>query len=176
MANGRQEEINSTATLLWFLPGKKAELYPNNRNSFERCIVFRGVFLIIKRNNLPCLIIELTAHSLETRKKVCRDFITFILSQKHTLKVCVFWLKINVIKYLNTFFLVSRLCAVSLMIKRSKLMRLMIRKSRIRETKHLSTDADSSTDAIWGWTKNTPKPDFFEKRKKSSKAQKLKNV
>ena len=36
-------------------------------------------------------------------------------------------------------------------------------KSRIRETKHLST-------------KNTPKPDFFEKRKKSSKTQKLKNV
>ena len=34
-------------------------------------------------------------------------------------------------------------------------------KSRIRETKHLSTDADSSTDAIGGWTKNTPKPVFF---------------
>ena len=39
-------------------------------------------------------------------------------------------------------------------------------KSRIQETKHLSTDADSSTDAIGGLTKNTPKPDFFEKRKK----------
>ena len=50
------------------------------------------------------------------------------------------------------------------------------KKSRIRETKHLSTDADSSTDAIGGWTKNTPKPDFFFKRKKSSKTQKLKNV
>ena len=50
------------------------------------------------------------------------------------------------------------------------------KKSRIRETKHLSTDADSSTDAIGGWTKNTPKPDFIEKRKKSSKTQKLKNV
>ena len=49
-------------------------------------------------------------------------------------------------------------------------------KSRIRETKHLSTDADSSTDAIGGWTKNTPKPDFFEKQKNSSKTQKLKNV
>ena len=49
-------------------------------------------------------------------------------------------------------------------------------KSRIRETKHLSTDADSSTDTIVGWTKNTPKPDFFEKQKKSSKTQKLKNV
>ena len=51
-----------------------------------------------------------------------------------------------------------------------------LKKSRIRETKHLSTDADSSTDAIGGWTKNTPKPNFFEKRKKSSKTQKLKNV
>ena len=50
------------------------------------------------------------------------------------------------------------------------------KKSRIRETKHLSTDADRSTDAIGGGTKNTPKPDFFEKRKKSSKTQKLKNV
>jgi hypothetical protein len=36
----------------------------------------------------------------------------------------------------------------------------------IPETKHLSTDADSSTDAIGGWTKNTPKPIIFEKRKK----------
>ena len=49
-------------------------------------------------------------------------------------------------------------------------------KCRIRETKHLSTDADSSIDGIGGWTKNTPKPDFFEKQKKSSKTQKLKNV
>ena len=31
--------------------------------------------------------------------------------------------------------------------------------SRIRETKHLSTDADNSTDAIGGWSKNTQKPD-----------------
>ena len=50
------------------------------------------------------------------------------------------------------------------------------KKSRIRETKHLSTDADSSTDAIGGWTENTKKPIFFEKRKKSPKTQKLKNV
>ena len=35
------------------------------------------------------------------------------------------------------------------------------KKSRIRETKHLSTDADSSTDTIVGWTKKTPKADFF---------------
>ena len=51
-----------------------------------------------------------------------------------------------------------------------------LEKSRIRETKQLSTDADRSTDAIGGWTKNTPKPDFLEKREKSSKTQKLKNV
>ena len=31
----------------------------------------------------------------------------------------------------------------------------VFKKSRIRETKDLSTDADSSTDAIGGWTKNT---------------------
>ena len=49
-------------------------------------------------------------------------------------------------------------------------------KSRIRETKHLSTDADSSTDTTVGWTKNTRKLIFFEKRKKSSKTQKLKKV
>ena len=30
--------------------------------------------------------------------------------------------------------------------------------------------------AIGGWTKNTPKPIFFEKRKTSSKTQKLKNI
>ena len=41
-----------------------------------------------------------------------------------------------------------------------------LEKSRIRETKHLSTDADSSSNAIGGWTKNTPKPDFFWKKEK----------
>ena len=49
-------------------------------------------------------------------------------------------------------------------------------KSRVLETKHLSTDADSSTDAIGGWTKNTQKPYIFFKRKKSPKTQKLRNV
>jgi hypothetical protein len=53
---------------------------------------------------------------------------------------------------------------------------LSTKKSRIRDTKHLSTDADSSTDAIGGWTKNTQKPDFFEKRKKLPKTQKLRNI
>ena len=40
------------------------------------------------------------------------------------------------------------------------------KKSRIRETKHLSTDADSSTDTTVGWTKNTQKPKFFLKTDK----------
>ena len=53
---------------------------------------------------------------------------------------------------------------------------MISKKSRIRETKHLSTDADSSTDTTVGWTKNTQKHNFFEQRKKSSKTQKLKNV
>ena len=43
------------------------------------------------------------------------------------------------------------------------------KKPRIRETKHLLTDADSSTNAIGGWTENTPKPDFFENKKNHSK-------
>ena len=34
----------------------------------------------------------------------------------------------------------------------------LFQKSRIRETKHLSTDAVSSTDTTVGWTKNTQKP------------------
>ena len=42
------------------------------------------------------------------------------------------------------------------------------KKSRIRETKHLSTDAENNTDTIVGWTKNTPNPDFFEKRKNNT--------
>ena len=54
--------------------------------------------------------------------------------------------------------------------------KVLHKKSRIRETKHLSTDADSSTDTTVGWTKNTQKPIFFEKRKKSSKMQKLKKI
>ena len=39
--------------------------------------------------------------------------------------------------------------------------KLPTKKSRIRETKHFWTDADSSTDTIVGWTKKTQKPDFF---------------
>ena len=46
----------------------------------------------------------------------------------------------------------------------------------MQEPKHLLTDANSSTDTTIGWTKNTQKTEFFEKRKKSSKMQKLKNV
>ena len=53
---------------------------------------------------------------------------------------------------------------------------LLKNKSRIRETPSLSTDADSSTDTTVGWTKNTQKPNFFFKWKKSSKTQELKNV
>ena len=52
----------------------------------------------------------------------------------------------------------------------------LYKKSRIRETKHLLTEADSSTNTTVGCTNNTPKPDFFEKWKKSSKTQKPKNV
>ena len=34
------------------------------------------------------------------------------------------------------------------------------------------TDADTSTDTTAGWTKNTQKPELFEKQRKSSKTQK----
>ena len=45
--------------------------------------------------------------------------------------------------------------------KRVPLVKIHLKKSRIREAKHLSTDADSSTDTTIGWTKNTQKPNFF---------------
>ena len=50
------------------------------------------------------------------------------------------------------------------------------KKSLVWETKHLLTNADSSTDTTVGWTKNTQKPNFFEKQKKTiqkAKAQSL---
>ena len=47
------------------------------------------------------------------------------------------------------------------------------KKSRIGETKHLSTDADSTTDAIGGGRK-IPQNPIFLKKEKSSKTQKLK--
>ena len=43
------------------------------------------------------------------------------------------------------------------------------KKSRIWETKQLSTDADSGTDTIVEWTKNTPKQFFFEKQENHQK-------
>ena len=46
-------------------------------------------------------------------------------------------------------------------LKLNKIMKFIKKKSRIGET-----DADSITDTIVGWTKNTPKPNFVEKRKK----------
>ena len=52
---------------------------------------------------------------------------------------------------------------------------VMKKKSLIRETKHLSTDAYSSIDTTVGWTKNTQKADFFEKQEniiKNAKTQK----
>ena len=42
----------------------------------------------------------------------------------------------------------------------------------MRATKHLSTDADSSTNNTVRWTKNTQKPEFLEKQKISSQLQK----
>ena len=52
---------------------------------------------------------------------------------------------------------------------------LLVKKSRIRETKHLLTDVNSSTDNTVGCKWNIQKPDFFKKQQKSSKTQKLKN-
>ena len=43
------------------------------------------------------------------------------------------------------------------------------KKSPIRETKHLSTDADSCTDTIVWWTKNTPNPIFLKNGKNHQK-------
>ena len=52
------------------------------------------------------------------------------------------------------------------------------RKSRIQDKKHLSTDADSSTNTTVGWTKNTQKKERKKKIKngKNNKTQKLKNI
>ena len=51
-------------------------------------------------------------------------------------------------------------------------MKMFAKKSRIRETKHLFTDADSSTDTLVWWTKNNLKPNLKKRKKKSSKTQK----
>ena len=48
------------------------------------------------------------------------------------------------------------------------------KKSHLWETKHLSTNADNSTNTTVGWTKNTQEPNLFEKQKKSSKTQQIK--
>ena len=51
------------------------------------------------------------------------------------------------------------------------------KKSRIQEKKHLSTDADSSTNTTVGWTKNTQKSIFFNgknnPKRKTSKTSRI---
>ena len=54
-----------------------------------------------------------------------------------------------------------------------ELFRTLLQKSRIWETLNLSTDADSSTDAIGGWTKNTPKPTSYQYNRLISKYNRL---
>ena len=100
----------------------------------------------------------------------CRSYFLYRCSYAHTSKdspspVCVYFLvKIIFCEYLLNLLITN------------EFMNLLTKNSRICETKHLSTDANSSTDTTIGWTKNTQKPNFFEKRKKSSKTQKLQNV
>ena len=58
----------------------------------------------------------------------------------------------------------------------NKLREALKKRSRIRETKNLSTDADSSTDTTVGWTKNTQKPKKIKKTEKiiqNAKTQKV---
>ena len=54
----------------------------------------------------------------------------------------------------------------------------MFEKSRIRETKHLSINADSSTDTIGQWTKKFQNQIFLKNRKivKNAKTQKQKEI
>ena len=49
-------------------------------------------------------------------------------------------------------------------------------KPLIRETKHLFTFADSSTDTTVGWTENSQNPKFIEKRKKIIQNEKTQKV
>ena len=59
--------------------------------------------------------------------------------------------------------------SVPKLIKKSLRKGSIKKKSSIRETKNLSTDADSSTDTTVGWTKNTQKPNFFQNGKNHPK-------
>ena len=84
-----------------------------------------------------------------------------------------------------TFLQISQICPISLVLKHSQYKNSLKpinvskvsstrsthfskhkKKSRKRETKHHSTDADSSTNTTIRWTKNTQTPIFFFKRKK----------
>ena len=67
------------------------------------------------------------------------------------------------------------ICHVRTDIERVIFYLTQVKKSRIRETKHLSTNTDTSTDAIGGWTKNTQKSDLFDQRKKITKNAKTQN-
>ena len=58
---------------------------------------------------------------------------------------------------------------MKIMPKGSHLVRKVALKSRIQETKHLLTDADSSTDTTLGWTKNTKNPNFLKNAKNHPK-------
>ena len=54
---------------------------------------------------------------------------------------------------------------LSTVVEKGCIRKAIQKKSRIRETLNLSTDADTSTDTTVGWTKNTQKPKKNEKQK-----------
>ena len=119
--------------------------------------------------------------TFEVRKKIDLFFSDFVHGITHTYTyykwrvvfvwhlVCLDWLPRNHAGVIATskirptlnLRLIDKNKGRSWKVVKKRSIKQLRKKSPIRETKHLSNDADSSTDTRVGWTKDTTKPNLI---------------
>ena len=128
-----------------------AQNYPNTPNTIIYTEIFRLAHQVqtVDRST-DCQ----NSKSLYTKLKTVQTTVCEYLYQQYKLIVCV-GIAATCSKCGRYLYLV-KVCEKKLQVY--KLREAFKKKSRIRETSNLLTDADSSTNATVGWTKNKQKP------------------
>ena len=153
-----EKDIPVTFCYFWSLPsGPSLLMYLNNwwciTLFYEVTITLYNLYEssadnYISRISQNCPLNKIDVSDM-TKENVCRDICILF----HSTEDC------------------DEKCKRSIFIKRQRkaITQRHKQKSCIRETKHLSTNADSSTDTTVGWTKNTKNPIFLKNAKNHPK-------